>query len=300
MNELITSWINVEDIRLLLDPTAVIFLVVVIIVLFVGKLINDWCTSYALNEELTKKDNKALAMSFMGYIFAIGIIIWGVLISPVAVDKEVLPGNALLPQLMATAIWAIIGILLLQLARVINDRLLLYKFRNVKEIIEDQNVGTGVVQGSAYIGSGLVIMAALHGEGSGSPVVEVVSTLVYFAAGQLAFILFGLIYSKVSRYDLHEEIEKDNVAAGVGFGMTMIAVGVLMCGYILQNASLPGLLVWFVISCFLLLVCRYLVDKTILPGTLLDEEISKDRNWGAALVEGISAISLALILIAIF
>ena len=82
--------------------------------------------------------------------------------------------------------------------------------------------------------------------------------------------------------------------------MTMIAVGVLMCGYILQNSSLPGLLVWFVIACLLLLVSRYLIDKIILPGTLLDEEISRDRNWGAALVEGISAISLALILIAIF
>ena len=48
MNELISSWINIEDIRLLLDPTAVIFLVVVIVVLFVGKLVNDWCTSYNL------------------------------------------------------------------------------------------------------------------------------------------------------------------------------------------------------------------------------------------------------------
>ncbi len=300
MNELINSWTNIEDIKLLLDPTALIFLAAVIVVLFVGKLVNDWCTSYNLNEELTVKDNKALAMSFMGYIFAIGIIIWGVLLSPTAADAGGFWGSGIWSQLGATAIWAVIGIVLLQLARIINDRLLLYKFRNVKEIIEDQNVGTGVVQGSAYIGSGLIIMAAVYGEGSGSPVVDVISTLVYFVAGQLAFILFGLVYSKVSRYDLHDEIEKDNVAAGVGFGMTLIAVGILMCGYILKNSSLPGLLVWFVICCLLLFICRYLVDKLILPGTLLDEEISKDRNWGAALVEGISAISLSLILIAIF
>ena len=86
MNELINSWTNIEDIKLLLDPTALIFLAAVIVVLFVGKLVNDWCTSYNLNEELTVKDNKALAMSFMGYIFAIGIIIWGVLLSPTAAD----------------------------------------------------------------------------------------------------------------------------------------------------------------------------------------------------------------------
>ena len=127
-------------------------------------------------------------------------------------------------------------------------------------------------------------------------VVPLIASLFYFVAQAV----FGLLYAKISRYDLHDEIEKGNVAAGVGFGMTLIAVGILMCGYILQNSSLPGLLVWFVICCLLLLVCRYIVDKLILPGTLLDEEISKDRNWGVALVEGISAISLSLILIAIF
>ena len=300
MNDLITSWTNIEDIRLLLDPTSLIYLAVVIIVLFVGKLVNDWCTPYNLNEELTEKDNKALAISFTGYSFAIGIIIWGVLMSPTALNQDGIAVTNLWAQLVGTALWGVIGIALLQVARITNDRMLLYKFRNVKEIIENRNVGAGVVQASAYIGSGLVIMAALHGEGSGSIRVDILSALVYFVAGQFAFIVFGLVYAKLSRYDLHAEIEKDNVAAGVGFGMTLIAVGVLMCGYILQNSSLPGLLVWFVICCFLLLVCRYLVDKLILPGALLDEEISKDQNWGAALVEGISAISLSLILIAIF
>jgi hypothetical protein len=42
------------------------------------------------------------------------------------------------------------------------------------------------------------------------------------------------------------------------------------------------------------------VDKFILPGSLLDEEISRDRNWGAALIEGTAAIGLALILTTLF
>ena len=38
----------------------------------------------------------------------------------------------------------------------------------------------------------------------------------------------------------------------------------------------------------------------MLPGSLLDEEISKDQNWGAAIVEGASAIGIALVLTAVF
>jgi hypothetical protein len=42
------------------------------------------------------------------------------------------------------------------------------------------------------------------------------------------------------------------------------------------------------------------MDKLILPGDLLDEEISKDQNWGAALIEGASSLVVAIIVNAAF
>jgi hypothetical protein len=50
---------------------------------------------------------------------------------------------------------------------------------------------------------------------------------------------------------------------------------------------------------FFFVVGRYLIDKIILPNASLDAEISEDRNWGAALIEGCGAIGLALILTAL-
>ena len=48
------------------------------------------------------------------------------------------------------------------------------------------------------------------------------------------------------------------------------------------------------VSFFFLITGRYIADKLLLPGGLLDDEISQDRNWGAALIEGGVAIIIAL------
>jgi len=40
---------------------------------------------------------------------------------------------------------------------------------------------------------------------------------------------------------------------------------------------------------------RFIVDIAVLPGDRLDSEISKDKNWGAALIEGAVAVGLAFI-----
>lgn len=295
-----SDFFGTEDALSLLDPQAIVFLAVSILILWIGKLINDFCTPYKLGEELTSKDNKAIAVSFSGYILAIGIIVWGVLRQDIAAIEVESGKQFLLMDLGGTVLWSLFGIVLLQVARVINDKILLRRFSNVKELVEDQNVGTGAVQAGAYIGSAFMIQAASFGETSGSLVQDILVTLAYFAVSQLAFILFAIVYQKLSAYDLHDEIEGDNAAAGLGFGITLAAVGMLLSSYIVSSDSLLGLALWFVICVFLLSVCRFAIDRFILPGSPLDEEISKDRNWGAALIEGCAAIGLALILTTLF
>ncbi|MBC2607195.1 DUF350 domain-containing protein [Pelagicoccus albus] len=301
-NSTFSEFFGTEDALSLIDPQAIVFLAISILVLWVGKLVNDLCTPYQLNHELTQKDNKAIAVSFSGYMFAIGIILWSVLRQDIAIDPaEVQSGKQLfLLDIGGTLLWSLFGILLLQVARICNDKLLLRRFSNVKELVEDQNIGTGAVQAGAYVGSAFIIQAATYGETSGSLVRDILSTLAYFVVSQIAFILFSMVYQKLSAYDLHDEIERDNAAAGVGFGMTLAAVGILLSSYIISNDSILGFALWFAICIFLLSVCRFAIDRFILPGSLLDDEISKDRNWGAALIEGSSALVLAFILSTLF
>lgn len=299
MNELMSSLFNLEPLYVLWQFDGPAYLVTVLVIFIIAKLLYDLFTPYKLNEQLTDVDNKAVAVSFSGYLVGIGIVLYGVITSPVAGGEEIASSTDLYKDLFDTVIWSAIGILLLNVARIVNDSVLLNKFDNVKELVEDKNVGTGAVEWGSYIGSALIIQSVIYGESAGFWN-DVIATVFYFALGQFGFIIFGWLYQKFSRFDLHAEIEKDNISAGVAYGASLTAIAILLSGYIMRYDSLIGFVVWFILSVFFLVVSRYIVDKFIIPGSLLDEEISKDQNWGAALIEGGMAIVIALLLVPAF
>lgn len=258
------------------------------LILLLAKVAVDFFTPYNVDEELTKKDNVALATSIAGYLSATTIIFIGCLLGP---------SQGIMTDLMTVGGYSILGILLLNLSRVINDKFILHRFSNVKEIIEDRNVGTGAVLFGSYIASGLIVAGAIHGEGGG-----ILSLIVFFLLGQIALILFSKVYNWITPFDIHDEIERDNVAAGVAFGGTLIAVGIILMkgasGNFISwthNLSIFGmdLLLVFI----LLPLVRYFFDKVIMPKASLDHEIQYDRNLGAGLLEMIGAISFSIVLL---
>jgi uncharacterized membrane protein YjfL (UPF0719 family) len=295
MSDLFSGFFDTGVIYDFLHAEGAAYLVTIFVILIAAKYIYDFFTPFKINQQLTEEDNKAVALSFAGYLLGVGIVVLGVFSTSAVINGP----SDFYRDLLDTVIWGIIGILLLQIARVINDKLLLSKFNNVKELITDKNIGTGAVEFGSYVGAALIIYACLLGEDQ-SFAHGVVSTLIYFVMGQIGFIIYGWIYQAISRYDLHAEIEKDNISAGVAFGLNLIAIAILLSGYIKLYDSVLGFLVWLIVSLFILAVSRYLVDKILLPGALLDEEISRDQNWGAALVEGCVAIGLSLILVPTF
>ncbi len=286
------SFLSLRPIADLFQPVAATYLLAILIIMVIGKRLHSQFSSYDLDHELTTSDNKAVALSTTGYLFAIGLILWGV-ITPNG-ESSVTGFWSLIGDLIATFFWGLLGIGLLQISRYLNDRFLLPNFSNHKEIIEDRNLGTGAVEGCTFIASGIIIKTVLSGSGS-CFFVDLIGTIFYFAVGQASFLIFGRLYQRISRFDLHHEIEQDNAAAGVAFGLSMVAVGILLADYIAAYNSIFGLIFWIPISFFFLVTGRYIADKMLLPGALLDEEISQDRNWGAALIEGAVAIVIALV-----
>ena len=299
MNEYINELLSIDDVMWLLQFEGAVYIITVFIVLYAAKLLYDLFTPFSINEQLTEKDNKAVAVSFSGYMLGVIIIMLGIFNSGTVVEGEITTKLDLARDLLATLIWGIIGIFLLNLSRIINDKLLLSKFDNVKELITDQNVGTGAVLWGSYIGSALIVRAAVFGETT-QWLTDIISTLLYFVIGQIGFVVFGWVYQKISRFDVHAEIEKDNISAGVAFGLSLTAISILLSGYLTSYSSLLGFALWFVIGLIVLLASRYIVDKFMLPGSLLDEEISNDQNWGAALLEGSVAIGIALLMVPAF
>ncbi len=287
----LTELIQPQALYELLDTRPLCYVMLSLLLFTVAKKAFDFATPYDLNHQLTSVDNKAIAISFTGHIIGIGLIIWGVL---------TLPGSPELGRdLMAMTAWSLLGIVLLILSGLMNNRFVLSHFDINKELVEDKNIGAGVVSAGAFISSALIIRSSLLAHEK-SFMASFGMVLLYFVIGQILMILYVRIFQAITRYDIHGEIEKGNTAAGVSLGLNLIAIGVLISSYLEENESLAGLGAWFLIGTALLILSRYIVDKAILPGVLLDEEIKLDQNWGAALIEGGIAIMLSFILIATF
>ncbi|NKB24379.1 MAG: DUF350 domain-containing protein [Kiritimatiellae bacterium] len=263
-----------------------------LILLFMGlmlfsKMVNDWVTPFSVDDELTQKDNIAFSVSIGGYFVATTIVYVGALVGP---------SKGLFQDVVTVGGYSILGILLLNGSRWINDKFILYKFSNVKEIITDRNVGTGAVQFASYIASGLIVAGAISGLGGG-----LVTALAFFLLGQFALILFTWMYNVITPFDVHTELEKDNVAAGVAFGGALISLGVILMkgasgdfvswSHNLKTFGLDALLIFILFP-----IVRLFFDKVIIPKSDLNREITHDQNLGAGILEALVMIGFSVIL----
>ena len=270
--------------------SAVIFIIVFFIFLFIGKVINDLLhREYKLNFELVEKDNAALALAVVGYYFGLVLAIGGTIVGPSA---------GLVEDLFDLVIYGVLSIILLNISWFLCDKLILYKFKVSDELIRDHNQGTGAVSAGISVASGFIIYGAVSGEGG-----SIWTVLVFWALGQVLLILAGLVYELITPYNIHEEIEKDNVAAGVSFAGALVSIGVIigLAGegdFTAWSIDLPVYIGFAVLGLILLPIIRLLTDKVLLPTVKLSDEISAQEkpNVGAAYVEAFSYIAAAFII----
>jgi uncharacterized membrane protein YjfL (UPF0719 family) len=270
--------------------SAAIFIIVFFIFFFIGKVINDLLhREYKLNFELVEKDNTALALAVVGYYFGLVLAIGGTIAGP---------SVGLVEDLYDLAIYGILSIILLNISWFLCDKLILYKFRVSEELIRDHNQGTGVVSAGISVASGFIIYGAVSGEGG-----SIWTVLVFWALGQILLILAGLVYELITPYNIHEEIEKDNVAAGVSFAGALVSVGIIigLAGegdFTAWSIDLPVYIGFAVLGLILLPIIRLLTDKVLLPTVKLSDEISAQEkpNVGAAYIEAFSYIAAAFII----
>eukprot|EP00003_Mantamonas_plastica_P018859 TRINITY_DN3076_c0_g1_i4.p1 TRINITY_DN3076_c0_g1~~TRINITY_DN3076_c0_g1_i4.p1 ORF type:complete len:224 (+),score=69.05 TRINITY_DN3076_c0_g1_i4:107-778(+) len=210
-------------------------------------------------------------------------------------DLNDLPENNIVTILWTQAL----GMVLLTIARIINDKLIVRgNGDNVKSLVNNANVAVAGVEGGSILAAGITTMASI----SGQPTVweeDLASTALFFVFGQIGFLIFAKLYEYLrgrNAFNVHLQLERKNPAAGLSFGMNLVAIAVLVTGPVLRSTSMIAFWVWYFIGGVILLVMRVIVDKFILPGESLDKEIVDDQNWGAALIEGSTAIMTALVL----
>lgn len=268
---------------------------IVLVAVWIGKLVRDVLTRYRIDEELTDKNNAAVGLALAGYYIGLAIAISGVVTGP--------ESDTLGADLISVGVYSLIAIVLLNISALINDKLILYKFNNQNELVNDKNSGTGATMAGSYLATGLIVNAAVSGEVAGGWVKGLIACLVFFALGQVVLVLAGLWYQLITKYDIHKVIGEDNnVAAGVGFGGFLFAMG-----YVLRAAMTGESVSWSVdlisfalyvaIALILLTIGRLITDKIFLPKAKISDEIGGQGNIAAASIAAAIYIAIAVLIV---
>ena len=103
-------------------------------------------------------------------------------------------------------------------------------------------------------------------------------------------------------FDLHREIERDNIAVGVAFAGVLIGFGniIRLAGegdFVLWTQSLSEFGYYAVVGLLLLPLVRLFADKVLLPGARLTDELVQDvPNVGAGAIEATTYFAASILI----
>ena len=283
------KYINIIDLSHSLGYT-VSGLIIFIIGKIAYKLIHP---KINIQQELVDKDNFAFILSYVGYFTALIIVIGGTIVGE---------SYDFATDILLIFVYGILGIALLLIAAWISNKLILTKFDLKKEIIADKNEGSGIIEAAIYIANGLILYGALIGE-SETLLNGITTFLIYWIIGNFVLIIASKIFTSWMSYDIHTEIENDNVAAGISFSGAVLAIGIITMNAILDpfvnwTTTLVDISLQTVLGCILLPIIRLFADKILLPGRKLTDEIVNQEkpNIGAGLIEAFAYVASAILI----
>ena len=279
-------------------PRGLVYVALGLAILILAKYARDIVTPYRIDEQVTKSRNLAVSLRFSGYLVGVILVFLGATYQPfLLVTEEGLGFNRDFGEdVLEVFLYSLVGIVALNIVRIIVNRLVLYKFDIEKQIVEGQNIGAGAVEFGTYVATGLLIGGAASGEGGGPD-----AALAFFGMGLVVLIVFALFYQSTTSFDIHKEIEGNNTAVGIALGSNLVAMGIVIFKAVFGNfngwnEALASFFVFAVIGFVLLFVLRMLIDVLLLPKAKISNEIAAERNVGVAFIEGSIVISSALIL----
>lgn len=280
----------------------IIYVIVCIFFIWLVKQIDDWRTKDFDDDTHIDDGNTAVGLRRAGLYLGIAIALSGAM---QGVSKGILLDLVLL------FIYGLIITGFMFSCRFINDFIMLGNVDNdaecIREFTDDKgnitvgNTAVGTVEAGMYLATGFILNGAVTGTG-GSFFQGVMSAVLFFILGQLALLIFGLLYELITPFNVRQEIKKNNLAAGIGLGGVLVALGIILRTAVSGSFTgwandLTGFGIYATFGIILLLVFRMVVDRLLLPTTSIATEVKEDKNV-AALIVVQSAVNAVAIIIA--
>jgi len=279
---------------------------VIIVFLFISlRVLKCLVANVSMGDEIAQKDNVAFGVSFAGGIGALAIMLTGASMGEY--------GQSLLNEGVSMLVFGLIGLGLITLGRLVQDKIVFRKVALLAQI-KQGNLAAAFVDVGNVLAVGIVIRAAMvwvETEGwVAIPIILaafVVSQLVLMVASMYRVSLFKTRATGENAC-MEKAFEDGNTALAVRYGGFLIGVALAITaasGVVVYDPDklLMSVLGWAVVAVafsviFTLVVA--LARMAILPGINVVEEVDEQGNVGVAAIEAAIAIAIGLTLAALF
>lgn len=242
--------------------------------------------------ELVDRNNAAFGISFAGGILALGVVLTGVSAGDFA--------SSLLEEVVSMAIFGVLGLGLVLVGRIVQDKIVLPKVDIHKELSAD-NVACALLDLGHMLAIGLIIRAAMLWVPTSD--YRIIPVIV------LAFVLSQLVITLAAIYRtrLFQKRNAGHVACfqtAIGQGATAVATALRYAAFMVGAAFMVtaasnlvvfdqanywmSVLQWSLVSVVSVPVYAtlvYVIRRLVLPGVDVSEEVDRENNVGIAAVE---------------
>jgi uncharacterized membrane protein YjfL (UPF0719 family) len=272
------------------------YFVAALALFFLGKFLFDVSTPGIQDDvELTKKDNPAFGLLFVGYMLGLAVALAGTFSSL---------GPSVLDNLLDLATSGVAAIILMRVSMALGEKLILPGLKLDEQIVSERNLGAGFAFAGLLLANGFVIAGVMQGR-SDSYLTELLDIAVYWAAGQVFLLLAWLLYRAIAHFDARESLGRGkNAAAGISVGGFLVAAGIVLQAALAGAGSDIGaelLVTLAVFACGLVLLAaaRALSAIVLLPKANLADEVARQGNTAAGAVSALSFVAVAALFAAL-
>ncbi|MEW6751282.1 MAG: DUF350 domain-containing protein [Candidatus Latescibacterota bacterium] len=244
-----------------------------------------------LKAELFGRNNHAVAVATVGYLFGVVLALGGALSGPSA---------GLLADVVAIALFGVKAIVLMLVASYLCEVVLLPHFDNTKEVVQDRNLGTAFVEAGMHVANGLIVLAINLGSGPWW------TTVAFWVLAQLVLLASGRLYEIAIPYRLHQELERDNAAVGLAFAGVLVGMGNIVSIAVTGDfagwgAGLRFFAIDVAVGRVVLFAIKKLTDWVLASGVrLASEQTEAEPNVGAGLLEAFGYVGASMLVVWVF
>lgn len=268
-----------------------IYMVLCFALFLIGKVVYQLLhPSIDVDGEMVDKDNFAFAITHVGYYAGQLLAIMGTMSGT--------GHESLTHDLLLTAGYGIAAIVLLNLAILLNDRLIFSALELKKNIIERGNVAVGIMEAGNSVANGLIIYGVLSVEAD-----HIFYVLAFWVFAQAVLILTAWLYNRLMPYPVFDKIYTNNAAVAVAATGFLVAIANIL-RYVIETEhgawyeTAIVTLLELGIAFLVLPIFRLLTDKLLLPKRSITDELVNQEvpNVGVGLVEAFAYLSASVLI----